>query len=176
MLCGPPSPGPCQQPCEDPGSSLLGPCRRHAGTQPHSPAHQQQPHAPMGHTANHTGRLHCPAMGLPPPYEAWLHSPPSRGQPPYQCALRSLPKRNRRLYTVHIGSTPRAYSSGDQRGLCCWDPQDVSYVRLLLQDCKTQLTHLMHRNKENSAKMFQMKEQDKNLRKRSKQSGDRQST
>ena len=57
--------------------AFLAHADRHAGTQPHSPAHQQQPHAPMGHTANLTGRLHCPAMGLPPPYEVWLHSQPS---------------------------------------------------------------------------------------------------
>ena len=60
--------------------AFLAHADRHAGTHPHSPA-QQQPHVPMGHTANHTGRLHCAAMGLPPPYEAWLHSQPSQGQP-----------------------------------------------------------------------------------------------
>lgn len=98
--------------------------------------------------------------------------PTQPGPAPYQWGLRSLPYHNRRLHTVQIVSTPRAYSSGDQRGVCCWDPQDVSYVRLLLQDWKTQLTHLIHRNKENPAKMFQVKEQDKNLRRRIKQSRD----
>ena len=144
MLWGPPSPGPCQQPCEDPGSSLLGPTTQE------------------GYTVLRWACHHHMRRG----------STPQPGPAPYQWALRSLPYHNRRLHTVQIGSTPRAYSSGDQRGVCCWDPQDVSYVRLLLQDWKTQLTHLIHRNKENSAKMFQMKEQDKNLRRRIKQSRD----
>ena len=73
---------------------------------------------------------------------------PARASPTYQCTPGSLPCHNRGLHTAHIGGTPRAYSSGDQRGVCCWDPQFVSHIRRLLQDWKTQLTYLIHKQRE----------------------------
>lgn len=44
---------------------------------------------------------------------------------------------SRKTYTTHIGDISRACRSGDQRGVSCWDAQDVSYKRLLLQDWET---------------------------------------
>ena len=35
------------------------------------------------------------------------------------------------------------YSPGDQKGECCWDPQDISYIRPLLQDWETSSITLM---------------------------------
>lgn len=39
---------------------------------------------------------------------------------------------NRRAHLAHIRDTPTAYISGEQR-LCCWVPQNTSYIKLLLQ-------------------------------------------
>ena len=40
---------------------------------------------------------------------------------------------NRGTHTAHIVATTGAYSSGDQRKVCCWDALNVSYKRPLLQ-------------------------------------------
>ena len=39
---------------------------------------------------------------------------------------------NTRTHIIHRGSTPRAHSSGDPRGMCCWETWDVFYINLLL--------------------------------------------
>ena len=41
---------------------------------------------------------------------------------------------NRMAHTAHIERMPRGYGPGDQRGVHCWTPQYVSYIRLPRQD------------------------------------------
>ena len=75
------------------------------------------------------------------------------------------------MHTAHIGGTPRAYSSGDQRGVCCWDP----IGHLLNKPTSPRFGNvsdlLIHRNEHRKwggmrqKNMCQMKEQDITLEK-----------
>ena len=82
-----------------------------------------------------------PAISVPTP-------PPSSQQPLYQASLATNWTRdqpyppthplqtvchNTRAHAAYIEGGPRAYSSGDQRGMHCWAPQDVSYIWLILR-------------------------------------------
>ena len=67
---------------------------------------------------------------------------------------------------THIGSTPIAYSSDDERGLCCWDTYDVTNKGHFSKVGKC--IYQIHRNKSSKLgktrqqrNMFEMKEQDK---------------
>lgn len=60
-----------------------------------------------------------------------------RGRYHYHNTNSSWPCQNRRAHAGHTGSTLRTYSSRDQSRACCWAPQDICYIRLLLQDWET---------------------------------------
>ena len=107
----------------------------------------------------------------------------ARGQPHLSpTTYSSQPCHNRRGHTAHIGGTLRTYWSSNQRGVCCWAPWDISYIRPLLQDQETEPTYLMHRNKHRKLSKNGKIEENvpnegtrQNLRK-NKRSGHKQST
>lgn len=70
----------------------------------------------------------------------WLENQPHLSVNAQQSAHHS-----RRAHAAHRGAplTPRAYRSGDQNGVRCWTPQDISYIRPLFQDQETQPTYLI---------------------------------
>ena len=51
----------------------------------------------------------------------------------YQHTHNSWPCHSKRAHTLCKYAIPRAYSSGDQRKVCCWAPYNVSHIKLLLQ-------------------------------------------
>ena len=63
--------------------------------------------------------LPCSPVGLQAPHEAQPCSQLSLGQPAYQRAHSSWSHCNRRAHITHIGNSPRTYSFGDQKGVCC---------------------------------------------------------
>lgn len=101
----------------------------------------------LGHTARLDRSWPCP------PATTWLSGPGSQpGQGPalpthtptvvsstYPHTHSNQLHHYRRVFTDHIGGTPREYSSGGLRGMCCWAPQDTSYIRPLIQDWKRNL-------------------------------------
>ena len=100
-----------------------------------------------------------------------------RKSPTYQSSHSSQFYHNRRVHAAHMVGTLRAYSSG----VCC-----CLIGHLLHKATSARLgtvTNLPNRNKQHrelgeirsQRNMFQMKEQDKNLRKRTEQSGGKQS-
>ena len=129
----------------------------HAGRQPHMPVGWHQPPdtqepapstsrptpAPGPMTSARTSWDLLPVMLGAPPTNSWQpsHKAGPGSQLGWGSALTtspptvSAPIQQQSPCNLH-GGTPRAYSSGDQRGVCCGDPQDISYIRPL-QDQET---------------------------------------
>lgn len=133
-------------------SSLLAPWAR-----PCTPAGQHWPQDPQLHRQTHRNPALPTNRPAAVPYPTRLHSQTprkptlpfirptatSRGtasqlaSPAYQCTHSSWPCQTRRMHPAHKEGTPRIYSPGDQRGECCWAPQDISYIGPLLQHWET---------------------------------------
>ena len=94
------------------------------------------------------------ALGLPRPGSKLHHNqpcPPTTGnfhtrEEPANREKTSLsyhhfhssgPHHNRRVHSAHTGGTPKSYGSGDQKGMCCQVPYDISHITPCLQDGKT---------------------------------------
>ena len=60
-----------------------------------------------------------PAAPGPGPATSRLVATWVRASSAYQCTHGSEPY-NRRAYRAHREGAPRAYGSGEQRGVCCW--------------------------------------------------------
>lgn len=111
----------------------------HVGTQPLLPADQHQPHAPLGHIANHMGSLVHPPEGLQPLNRAQSFSQMIQ-RPVMPTSMSSV------VSSVttpgHIQPTlgnPRSHGSGHKRGVCCWVLHGISYIRVLHKDQETHL-------------------------------------
>lgn len=92
------------------------------------------------------------ALGLPRPGRKLHHNQPcppttgnfhTREEPAtnrrwasYHHFHSSGPHHNRRVHSAHVGSTPKSHGSGDQKGVCCQVPYDISHITPLLQDGK----------------------------------------
>ena len=93
-----------------PGDSL--PTRQSAPVLGHPQA--TQPATPR------PGPIHLQLAGSKPG-RAWQPTGPGTSLT-YQCVHSSWLHHIRRAHAAHIGGAPRAHSSRDQNGVCCWTP------------------------------------------------------
>lgn len=112
-------------------------------------------HYPWNASAFHNQPLHDSAW----PTSDWqpLHrvatgnqpDQPDQGQPRLPSCPHQSAHHNNRNNTAHIGVTPEAYSSSDEREVCCWDTLDVSYKRPFLQNQEIHAIYQINWHKSN---------------------------
>lgn len=104
--------------------------------QPASPG-SGPPHQPIG-TSPRPYSQPCQDLALPtssrqPPCEAGSAANCPGTSPTYWHIHSSWPHHNRRAQSAYIWGT-LGHTSCDPRGVCCWVPKDVSWIRLLFED------------------------------------------
>ena len=104
-----------------PLTSRKTPALRHPGPGTH-PLQNMAPHTsgPAIATGPHVTQP-CPPVDGSLCTRQGLATSETGGQPPLPDHLYQLACHNRSTHVAHIGGTPKAHSSGDQRVVCCWD-------------------------------------------------------
>ena len=138
--CGPESPGTHSPTCRL--TVPRGPQAVHPAIRGPSPTQQQVSTSP-GNLC--TGTL--PSGNAPSTTEGWTSRSLGWGPAPSTSDLQLSAPPQQKDHAAHTRGTPRAYSFGDQRGVCYTTPQNISYIKSLLQDQETKVAYQRHRNK-----------------------------
>ena len=135
QIAAPGQPQPCSQLCQEQTLPTSGPTPSLGALVPAA-----RPQVPALTTSGLAQAWGPSAFHSQLPHDL-LHQPEAGNQPipgaSHTYQITHIACHNRKTHTTIIRGNRRAYSSGDQREVCCWNAYGVSYKRPFLQGQET---------------------------------------